>query len=104
MTLKEECEYFETDVSPYEQYKEMLEQEKYQLLSEKVKGFGRYEPECYYVKSGQRKRLVQNIFAVGHKLDQSALTLNLAVRLMDRVFSLLGGSPENVSPDSYDLI
>jgi hypothetical protein len=29
MTLKEETEYFETDISPYEQYRAMLEQERY---------------------------------------------------------------------------
>ena len=28
MTLKEESEYFETDVSPYEQYRAMLDREK----------------------------------------------------------------------------
>ena len=52
MTLKEEQEYFETDVSPYEQYRAMLEQEKYQVLSEKAKGCGRFEPNCYYVRRG----------------------------------------------------
>lgn len=29
MTLKEEDEYCETDLSPYEQYKSMLEKEKF---------------------------------------------------------------------------
>ena len=58
MTLKEECEYFETDISPFEQYNQMLEQEKYQLLSEREKRFDRYQPNCFYVKSGQRCRLV----------------------------------------------
>lgn len=72
MTLKEECEYFETDISPYEQYKAMLEQEKYQIASEKTKGFGRYQPYSYFVKSGSRKRLVQNIFTLGNKLEQSS--------------------------------
>lgn len=58
MTLKEEQEYFEADVSPFEQYKAMLEQEKHQVLSEMAKGFRRYEPTSFYVKSGARKRLV----------------------------------------------
>lgn len=102
MTLKEEREYFEADISPYEQYKEMLKQEKTQLLNEKAKGFARYEPFSYYASSGQRTRLVQNIFAVGHKLEQSPLTLHLAVRLLDRVFSLMGDN--SIALDSYDLI
>ena len=58
MTLKEEGDYFETDVSPYEQYRAMLEQESYQLLSEQMKGFGTYQPDCYYVSSGARRKLV----------------------------------------------
>ena len=104
MTLKEENEYFETDISPFEQYRAILEQEKYQSLSEKAKGFSRYEPESYYVRSGERKKLVQLLFHLGSKLDQSPLTIHLSVRLLDRVFSLLGGSKDNVSPDSYELI
>ena len=56
--MKEENEYFETDISPFEQYRAILEQEKYQILSEKAKGFSRYEPESYYVRSGERKKLV----------------------------------------------
>jgi hypothetical protein len=55
MTLKEEGDYFETDISPYEQYRSMLDQESYQILSEQMKGFGRYQPDCYYVKSGARR-------------------------------------------------
>ena len=42
MTLKEESEYFETDISPYEQYRAMLNQESYQILSEQMKGFARF--------------------------------------------------------------
>jgi hypothetical protein len=30
--------------------------------------------------------------------------LHLAVRLLDRVFNLLGGNPGDISIDSYDLI
>lgn len=30
--------------------------------------------------------------------------MHLAVKLLDRVFSLLGGNPEEVAIDSYDLI
>lgn len=30
--------------------------------------------------------------------------MHLAVKLLDRVFSLLGGQPNEVSPSSYDLI
>lgn len=30
--------------------------------------------------------------------------MHLSVKLLDRVFSLLGGSPQDISPDSYDLI
>ncbi len=41
---------------------------------------------------------------MGAKLGQSVETLHLAVKLLDRVFSLLGGSPAEVSPDSYELI
>jgi hypothetical protein len=44
------------------------------------------------------------IFSLGKKLDQSPTTLHLAVRLLDRVFSLLGGNPEDIALDSYDLI
>ncbi len=44
------------------------------------------------------------IFSLGKKLDQSSTTLHLAVRLLDRVFSLLGGNPEDIALDSYDLI
>jgi len=47
---------------------------------------------------------VQMIFSLGKKLDQSSTTLHLAVRLLDRVFSLLGGNPEDIALDSYDLI
>jgi hypothetical protein len=52
------------------------------------------------VVKGHRARLVQEIFAVGKKLNQSPSTLNLGVKLMDRVFSIC---PE-ISPSSYDLI
>jgi len=69
-----------------------------------MKGFGRYQPESYYAASGARKRLVKMIFTLGQKLDQSPQTKHLAVRLLDRVFSLLGGNPEDVAIDSYDLI
>ena len=93
MTLKEEGDYFETDVSPYEQYRSMIDQEAYQLLSEQMKGFSRFQPLSHYVKSGERKRLVKMIFTIGQKLDQSPLTIHLAVRLLDRVFNLLGGNP-----------
>lgn len=31
MTLKEEHDYFEADISPFEQYCSMLEQEKFQI-------------------------------------------------------------------------
>jgi hypothetical protein len=65
MTLKEETEYFETDVSPYEQYRAMLNQERQQILSEQMKGFGRYQPDSYYAASGARKRLIQMIFGLG---------------------------------------
>jgi hypothetical protein len=82
----------------------MLEQEQYQIAKERQKGFGRYEPDSYFVRSGERKRLVQLLFKIGKKLDQSCLTIHLAVKLLDRVFSLLGGAPEDVSPDSYELI
>ena len=44
------------------------------------------------------------MFTVGKKLDQSPLTIHLAVKLIDRVFSLLGGSRQDVNPASYDLI
>ena len=47
---------------------------------------------------------MQMIFSLGKKLDQSSTTLHLAVRLLDRVFSLLGGNPEDIALDSYDLI
>ena len=104
MTLKEETEYFETDISPYEQYRAMLDQERYQILSEQMKGFARFEPETYYASSGARKNLVQMIFSLGQKLEQSKQTLHLAIRLLDRVFSLLGGNPRDIAIDSYELI
>ena len=69
-----------------------------------MKGFGRYQPGSYYAGSGARKRLVQMIFSLGNKLDQSNQTLHLAVKLLDRVFSLLGGNPDEVAIDSYELI
>jgi hypothetical protein len=47
----------------------MLNQERYQILSEQMKGFARYSPESYYASSGARKRLVQMIFSLGQKLD-----------------------------------
>ena len=74
------------------------------MANEKVKGFGRFEPESYFVKSGSRKRIVQMMFTIGNKLEQSSQTLHLAVKLLDRVFSLLGGSPNDISPSSYELI
>jgi Cyclin, N-terminal domain len=74
------------------------------MMSEKVKGFKRYEPNSYHVKSGERLRLVKTIFSLGKKLDQSGLTLHLTVRLLDRLFSLLGGSINDIATDSYDLI
>ena len=69
MTLKEQGDYLETDISPYEQYRSMLEQETYQLLSEQMKGFSRYQPQSHYVRSGERTRMVQMIFKIGQKLD-----------------------------------
>jgi len=47
----------------------MLEQEKYQLYCERGKGFGRFEPNSFFVRSGARKRLIEGIFTVGRKLD-----------------------------------
>ena len=44
------------------------------------------------------------IFSLGQKLDQSKQTLHLAIRLLDRVFSLLGGNPADIAIDSYELI
>lgn len=44
------------------------------------------------------------IFTIGQKLDQSPLTIHLAVRLLDRVFNLLGGNPSDIAIDSYNLI
>lgn len=100
MTLKEEDEYCESDLSPYEQYKSMLEKEKFQIISEKSKGFYKYLPNQHFVKQGHRKELVQKIFNLGKKLKQSDLTQHLAVKLMDRIFSLC----PDIAPQSYDLI
>jgi hypothetical protein len=47
----------------------MIDQEAYQLLSEQMKGFSRFQPLSHYVKSGERKRLVKMIFTIGQKLD-----------------------------------
>lgn len=66
-----------------------------------------YIPESSYVKLGHRKELVQKMFALGRKLNQSALTLHLAVKLLDRVFSSCFNKEYNESQirkESYDLI
>ncbi len=57
MTLKEEHDYFEADISPFEQYCSMLEQEKFQIQREQQKGYAKYEPDSFYAREG-RKRLV----------------------------------------------
>eukprot|EP00347_Sterkiella_histriomuscorum_P011250 403373169 len=100
MTLKEEEDYCETDISPFEQYREMLKSEIYQIQSERVKGFYRYQPDSSFVKEGYRKNLVQKMFAVGERLKQSDITIHLAVKLMDRVFSLC----PDINQDQYDLV
>ncbi len=59
------------------------------------------------MKQGHRKDLVHKIFALGRKLNQSQLTLHLAVKLLDRVFSSCFNTQQNESQirkESYDLI
>ncbi|CDW87491.1 cyclin-j-like protein [Stylonychia lemnae] len=100
MTLKEEEEYCETDISPFEQYREMLSREQYQIQSERVKGFYKYQPHSSFVSDGHRTRLVQKLLAFGRRLHQSDTTVQLAIKLMDRVFSVC----PDIAAQSYDLI
>ena len=85
MTLKEEDDYFEVDISPYEQYRKMILQEKVQRASEVSRGMYKYIPAPAFPED--RKDLVHKIFTLGRNVNQSALTMHLAVKLLDRVFS-----------------
>ena len=64
------------------------------------KGFHRYQPDSDFIRLGHRTRLVQKMFELGKKLRQSPLTIHLAVKLLDRVFSLCG----DITPTSHDLV
>ena len=90
MTLKEEPHYFEADISPYEHYHRMLSQEH--VLS----------PLSAPIPD--RTRLVQLLFAVGKRLNQSMLTVHLGVRLLDRVFGMFQDGDMSINPAAYDLI
>lgn len=69
MTMKEETEYFCTDLtSPFEQYRKMMMQEKSQILNEKSRHWHFYNPNSQFIKNGHRARCVQTMFAIGSKL------------------------------------
>ena len=46
--------------------------------------------------------MVQKIFKIGRKLNQSLSTLHLTVKLIDRVFSVCAN--DEIKEQSYDLI
>jgi hypothetical protein len=75
MTLKDEEDYFEADFSPYEQYRRMLNQEKTQVKNDQAKGTYRYMPQQGFVKFGHREKLVQKIFNIGRRVNQTSLTM-----------------------------
>jgi hypothetical protein len=62
MTLKEEKGYFTSEISPYEQYRRMLETEKLQRQSDTCKGLYKYIPQESFIKQGIRTQLVKEIF------------------------------------------